>query len=172
MSEESDVKSQQVTVTADPGLGPFRCPERRTEVHGYDRNPRRWRRLDACPSTTSIVANVSRIRYLARAVRQFPWRGHAGLRPPVLTSYPQRTQVPGHNGLAESQAAHERPQPPAPPRHHRRPGGRERHSPVGFEDCQEVPETWARHDRDPYRCGGLDPNPVKGREGSMGFDLW
>lgn len=70
VSVEGDVKSRQVTVTVDPGLGASRCPECQTEGPGYDQEPRCWRRLDMCQFTTWIVAELPRTQRPTHGIKQ------------------------------------------------------------------------------------------------------
>jgi transposase len=70
-----DLTSQTVSVTVDPGPGPFACPECPRSVAGYDTKRRRWRHLDTCQLTTFIDAEVPRIQCPAHGIRQIvvPW---------------------------------------------------------------------------------------------------
>ena len=72
---ELDVEGQQVVVKVDVGAGPFRCPECRQEVRGYDRKRRRWRHMDTCQFTTWIHAEVPRVECPTHGVKQVavPW---------------------------------------------------------------------------------------------------
>ena len=72
---ELDVKGQQVTVSVEPGPGPYACPECQEPVPGYDRKRRRWRHLDTCQFTTWIQADVPRVNCPTHGVKQIavPW---------------------------------------------------------------------------------------------------
>jgi transposase len=72
---ELDTKAQEVIVRIACTAEAMVCPECGTTCPGYDSKERRWRHLDTCQMTTTLVAKVPRVSCETHGVRQVlvPW---------------------------------------------------------------------------------------------------
>jgi transposase len=70
-----DIKGQEVVVRLSCTAEALVCPECEAARPGYDSRERKWRHLDTCQMTTTLVAEVPRVNCEVHGVRQVrvPW---------------------------------------------------------------------------------------------------